>query len=368
MEKEETPQITPSADMTSAKRTEKSPMMQFVAGIVVILVVVLVSAYIYTKAQVRNLSESPFVLRASETFRVPIAKIKGNSVLYAEFMTDYRSLKRFYENQPDGTPIPSDTEIQEQVLSRLMINELIADLASSYNIRISDEDMSQARSELLSQFPDEETATTEINNTFGWSLDTFANRVIGPIVTERKVSEAFATDESVETKYKANQVKGSHILFVSNSDSDSEATKANAEAVLQRIKDGEDFATLAKEFGADGTAEVGGDLGWIDRGMTVPSFEDVLFSLHAGQLHDSVVETEFGFHIVRADEIRTVNDFPAYFQDLLSGARVKIFTDLANPFDTTAQDANMEVGDGAGTIGATEDSGSEPNTGAELAQ
>ncbi len=312
---------------------KKNPVVLFLAGLAVFLLIAIVGVYVYTKGQVKILSESPFALQAAGALRVPIAKIDGGPILYTEFTKDYLSLKKFYSTQPDGFPLPTDKEIAEQVLSRLFINELINDLAREYDINVTEEDIAAAKTQLLSQFEDEAAAAVEVEKTFGWSLETFTNRVIIPIVLEQKVGEAHEAQEDVGDKYTAKQVKGRHILFIVTDDVTDAQAKQKAQEVLDRIKNGEDFIELAKEFGSDGTAEQGGDLGWIDRGVTVPAFEEVLFSLEPGQLYDSVAETEFGYHIVQADEVRTVNDFPLFFQDRLAAATIKIFADLSNPFD-----------------------------------
>ncbi|MDZ7779250.1 MAG: peptidylprolyl isomerase [Gemmatimonadota bacterium] len=88
----------------------------------------------------------------------------------------------------------------------------------------------------------------------------------------------------------------------------SEEARAEAEALaedlLQRIRDGEDFAQLARRYSDDpGSAELGGDLGWFRRGRMVQEFEDAAFSLPAGAV-SQVVETEFGFHIIKVERTR----------------------------------------------------------------
>ena len=83
--------------------------------------------------------------------------------------------------------------------------------------------------------------------------------------------------------------------------------RGKADEVLKRVKAGEDFGELAKQFGGDGTKDKGGDLGWFKRGAMVKQFEDVAFSLQPGQVSD-VVETEFGYHIIKVDERRTGKD------------------------------------------------------------
>lgn len=75
-------------------------------------------------------------------------------------------------------------------------------------------------------------------------------------------------------------------------------TEEEAQAVLQRLEDGEDFAALATEVSTDTlSAELGGDLGWIPKGKMDTAFDEVAFNLPVGEISD-VVETPRGFHII----------------------------------------------------------------------
>ena len=94
-----------------------------------------------------------------------------------------------------------------------------------------------------------------------------------------------------------------HILLEGD-EGDNSAAIDQASDLIYRLNSGEDFAQLASEYSTDiGSASQGGDLGWISRGATVPAFESVAFTLSEGEISDPV-ESEFGVHIIRVDEIQ----------------------------------------------------------------
>ncbi len=111
------------------------------------------------------------------------------------------------------------------------------------------------------------------------------------------------TDRFVEPK----KVKARHILLkLAKTDppEKEQAVKQRAEELLQKLKNGEDFAKLAAQHSEDsGSAEKGGDLGYFKRGDMVKPFEDAAFALKPGEL-SGLVRTPYGFHIIRVEEVK----------------------------------------------------------------
>ncbi|HQB85122.1 MAG TPA: protein translocase subunit SecD [Candidatus Pacearchaeota archaeon] len=76
-----------------------------------------------------------------------------------------------------------------------------------------------------------------------------------------------------------------------------------AESVFQMILDGADFEETAKEYSDDFlSAQEGGSLGSFKKGDMVSEFDEAVFSLNAGEIYESIVETDFGYHIIKKDE------------------------------------------------------------------
>merc|ERR1712000_290013 len=79
--------------------------------------------------------------------------------------------------------------------------------------------------------------------------------------------------------------------------------KALAQEVYEKLQNGADFAELAKEYSDDiASSNNGGSLGLTPKGSFVPEFEDTLYSLDKGEV-SKPVQTEFGYHIIRTDDI-----------------------------------------------------------------
>ncbi len=131
-------------------------------------------------------------------------------------------------------------------------------------------------------------------------IDLQEGEIYGPfasngLYTMYKVSEA--TEDTV------SYAKASHILF--KTDDQGAEARQQAQDVLNQLRNGADFAELARQYSEDVTASRGGDLGWFPEGRMVAAFEDAIFSRNEAGLIPRLIETEYGYHIITVTEAPT---------------------------------------------------------------
>jgi peptidyl-prolyl cis-trans isomerase C len=145
-------------------------------------------------------------------------------------------------------------------------------------------------------------------------IELATNEVLAARLVEEEVtSKIIITEEQTKNYYKNNlgqykipeQVKVRHILVRLNppvSDEDKNKARNKIEMIMEKIRSGEDFSKLASEFSDDPLSKMmGGDMGLIQKGKMVKPFDEAAFSLKPGEI-SPIVETTFGFHIIKVEE------------------------------------------------------------------
>ena len=152
------------------------------------------------------------------------------------------------------------------------------------------------------------------------------NNVIGPFVDGNSYKVAKVSRIFKDTVAYA---QASHILIKWDDETPASkrAAREKAQGILREIRNGADFAAKAREHGTDGTAGNGGDLGWMYTGQMVKPFEQAVFNATRPGLLNDLVETEFGYHIVKVTRLK---DNTAY--------EVGIVESVIGPSDATANE------------------------------
>lgn len=183
-------------------------------------------------------------------------------------------------------------------LENIITQELIFQEAEANNVKVTDADVDAEIALIKKNFGTDEqfnAALAQYNMTLeNLKSDTKIN------LTIRKVLEpkTDVTAEEIQQFYDTNkaalgtpeQIQASHILV---------ATKEEADAILAELKQGGDFAAIAKAKSIDpGSKDNGGDLGLFGKGKMVPEFETAAFALKINEI-SGVVQSEMGFHIIK---------------------------------------------------------------------
>jgi peptidyl-prolyl cis-trans isomerase D len=128
-------------------------------------------------------------------------------------------------------------------------------------------------------------------------------QVIGPALEEGSLKLYKITKIGTDTLYTA---KASHILIKWDDTTPASKKKAkdNATKILKDIRAGAAFEAKAREFGTDGTASRGGDLGWFSQGQMVKPFDKAVFDAKKTGLLPDLIETEFGYHIITVTGVK----------------------------------------------------------------
>lgn len=134
--------------------------------------------------------------------------------------------------------------------------------------------------------------------------------------------------------------KVAHILIT---DKDDSKAKSKAEEILKQLKDGADFATLAKADSADTlSARNGGELDWFEKGVMDPSFENAAFALtEKGALSD-VVKSSFGYHIIKLIDKQDDSALP--YEKVADSVKEKYLTEKAHELFLDQQQQMSDIG------------------------
>ena len=144
-----------------------------------------------------------------------------------------------------------------------------------------------------------------------------------------KVIADKVSDAEVKARYEAEakkladveQIKVRHILV---------KTEESAKAIIAELKNGEDFAELAKKKSTGPSASDGGDLGFFGKGQMVPAFEQAAYALKSDAFSETPIKTQFGWHVIKVEE-RKKADIPS-FEKMAPAIRDELSQDAGSAY------------------------------------
>ena len=275
-----------------------------------------------------------------------VAVVNGTVITQEEFARSVSSVQ--HQGMKTGKLSHARlAEIKKDILEKLIKLELLYQASQNKKIKIDDSEINERFMKLRKRFPDEDkfknwlkninSSTAEIKSYIKREMSIqklIEEKIVPKISVSKKETKDYYENHPKFFKQPA-KVKASHILIKVDPKAD-ESKKAEArkklEGVQKRLKKGEDFKALAKEFSDCPSRAKGGDLGYFSRGKMVRPFEDAAFGLEPGKISD-IVETRFGYHLIKVTDKKpeattSYDDAKGRIEQYLKNKKVQEKTEL----------------------------------------
>ncbi len=257
-----------------------------------------------------------------------IVAVIGDTMILRSELEEY-----ILDLQAQRIPVPPPESPErpaflEQVLDRMVADLLIIVAAQKADIIVGDDEVDQLVDQQLAAIRRQFASQLQFEQALagrGLTLVEFRLRLtqrgraqimaqrylerevsmINPIpVSEEEIEEVWEVQKSTLGPKPASVTLKQVIISTEPTDDAGLLAREEAEQALSRAIAGEDFTRLAREYSDDAASrESGGDLGWVQRGLLVPEFEEALWAMRPGEISD-IVETGFGYHIIKLERVR----------------------------------------------------------------
>lgn len=289
-------------------------------------------------------------VKQSEADKSIVAKVDGENISKEQFDKMFEVFKT-REEMRQGPEVWEKTYegkkyidlAKEHILEQLIQDKIQLNKADELKITVTQEEVDAEVDKWRNMFDSDEKfkeflETVKMDEEY--FIDSTRKDLIINKLKENMTENAQITEEEIAVFYSThmdmfNRVKASHILL---------ETEEEAQKILEKVKAGENFNSLAKEYSIDPSAkENNGDLGYLRHGDTVESFEAAAFALKPGEISD-IVKSQYGYHIIKVedkkvdkledvkDELRASmlmekknEDYNKAFQEMYSKAKIEKF-------------------------------------------
>jgi peptidyl-prolyl cis-trans isomerase C len=225
-----------------------------------------------------------------------VAVVNGTVISKEQFDREMIPVQENIEASGKSLSAADLARVKQMVLEEIIRNELLYQECLKDNVEITDEEINKKYEDIKSN-NSEELYKSQIKRAL--AIQRLINQKFKPTVTDKEIRKYY--DDNPDQFKQKSQVRASHILISVNpgaTRAQKEAARKEIEALLARVKSGEDFAAIAKGKSQCPSSANGGDLGFFAKGETVKPFEDAAFSMKPGEI-SNIVETQFGYHIIK---------------------------------------------------------------------
>jgi peptidyl-prolyl cis-trans isomerase C len=245
-----------------------------------------------------------------------VAAVNGVTISQGEFDRELSFFVRRAAAMGQQVPESQMPQMKNDVLDNLIERELLFQESKKKGIQIEPETVSNQLNTIKQRYPNEAEFTKMLNG-LGMTESDVSVQIERGMAIRRLIDTEVGdkieiTDKETRSYYDDNpqlfqqpeQIKASHILIkvdASATDAQKAEARKKISEIQQKMKKGEDFASLAKTYSEGPSGPRGGDLGYFGRGQMVKPFEEAAFKLKPDETSD-IVETRFGYHLIKVIE------------------------------------------------------------------
>lgn len=253
-----------------------------IVGAVLALVLIFVTTIgvlVYSKK-----NESPFIKNVTRFLPFPAVIADGEYVSVNSYLDQLDILKNYYANfkkldlnSEEGKKTMEG--VRKDVMERLTEDAIIEQESEKQGVKVDKKELNDSFDKLVVSNGGAKDFSDILKKFYGLTPDEFKEKIYAPRVLRQKLTDKINNEESVTG-----------------------AAKKKADELYEKVKNGGDFAQLAKENSGDtASAANGGDLGFFGKGKMVPEFETAAFALKPGEISQPV-RTVYGYHIIKVTE------------------------------------------------------------------
>ena len=261
----------------------------------------------------------------------------------------------FYVNSEQELSDEEITIYETSMIDYIITTEILYQEGKAEGVKISEEDVQTEYTTIMQNIEQQLGITEdEILNKMKIPKEDIVISLEKELIARDYIGEASkVSEQEVTDYYSANRdkflnIRASHILIQTVNEEgkalgeeEKKEKEKQAQEILDKIKSGEDFAKLAKEYSEDLSASNGGDLDFFGVGKMLPEFEEAAFSLETGEVTDELVETKFGYHIIKKtdEKYSELKDIKAELEYTLSYEKQsKIVDELMEKYNVQVND------------------------------
>lgn len=205
------------------------------------------------------------------------------------------------------TPVQQEA-LAKRTLSNLIDEELQRQYAAKVGVTVTDAEVKETVSKMATSNPQFAALTKGLETAAGEQMaaEIRWSKIVGQLLRPSINVSNIEIDQLIGDMMKSRHVLEREIAQIFMSvDADEAATRKRMEGLLGQLRDGADFATLARTYSEESTsAAQGGNMGWFAGGELNPQLEEALAKMNPGDV-SGLIRTPLGLHIVKLENVRT---------------------------------------------------------------